>query len=155
MYLIKNYLIFQSTGEVLEEIKSKAWRLYAAEWVVWPPAQIINFYLLPTRFRVLYDNTISLGYDVYTSYVKHDKSWFYLLITLGPTEIYIVHIYRLEQLNVINQVLSLSLLQIRVQLSFGQLDFFSWFESRHPKVWATCATEGISKIALELTSLNK
>nr|CAH0110802.1 unnamed protein product [Daphnia galeata] len=63
-----------STEEVLEEIKSKAWRLYAAEWVVWPPAQIINFYLLPTRFRVLYDNTISLGYDVYTSYVKHDKS---------------------------------------------------------------------------------
>jgi hypothetical protein len=96
--LIKNYLIFHSTEEVLEEIKSKAWRLYAAEWVVWPPAQIINFYLLPTRFRVLYDNTISLGYDVYTSYVKHDKSWFYLLITLGPTEIYIVHIYRLEQL---------------------------------------------------------
>ncbi|XP_046458105.1 mpv17-like protein 2 [Daphnia pulex] len=62
-----------STEEVLEEIKSKAWRLYAAEWIVWPPAQLINFYLLPTRFRVLYDNTISLGYDVYTSYVKHDK----------------------------------------------------------------------------------
>lgn len=62
-----------SREEVVEEIKSKAWRLYAAEWVVWPPAQIINFYLLPTRFRVLYDNTISLGYDVYTSYVKHDK----------------------------------------------------------------------------------
>jgi protein Mpv17 len=39
---------------------------------VWPPAQVINFYLLPTRFRVLYDNTISLGYDVYTSYVAHE-----------------------------------------------------------------------------------
>jgi len=62
-----------SKDEVMEEIKSKAWRLYAAEWVIWPPAQIINFYILPTRFRVLYDNTISLGYDVYTSYVKHDK----------------------------------------------------------------------------------
>jgi len=62
-----------SKEEVIEEIKSKAWRLYAAEWVIWPPAQIINFYMLPTRFRVLYDNTISLGYDVYTSYVKHDK----------------------------------------------------------------------------------
>lgn len=62
-----------SKEEVIQEIKSKAWRLYAAEWVIWPPAQIINFYMLPTRFRVLYDNTISLGYDVYTSYVKHDK----------------------------------------------------------------------------------
>lgn len=55
--------------DVWEEMKDKALRLYTAEWVVWPPAQVINFYILPTRFRVLYDNTISLGYDVYTSAV--------------------------------------------------------------------------------------
>lgn len=81
-----------SREEVVAEIKSKAWKLYAgtllhlfylfcidrinfilAEWVVWPPAQIINFYWLPNKYRVLYDNTISLGYDVYTSKVKHGK----------------------------------------------------------------------------------
>lgn len=60
--------------EFVEEVKKKAWRLYVAEWIIWPPAQVINFYILPTRYRVLYDNTISLGYDVYTSYVKHDAS---------------------------------------------------------------------------------
>ncbi|KAK3912691.1 Mpv17-like protein 2 [Frankliniella fusca] len=60
-------------AETKKEIKDKAWRLYAAEWVVWPPAQVLNFYILPLRYRVLYDNTISLGYDVYTSYVKHDN----------------------------------------------------------------------------------
>lgn len=54
-----------------EEVTDKFVTLYRAEWMVWPPAQIINFYFLPTRFRVLYDNTISLGYDVYTSQVKH------------------------------------------------------------------------------------
>ncbi|XP_046612792.1 mpv17-like protein 2 isoform X1 [Neodiprion virginianus] len=59
--------------EFKQEIRDKAHQLYLAEWIVWPPAQIINFYFLPTRFRVLYDNTISLGYDVYTSQVKHDK----------------------------------------------------------------------------------
>lgn len=57
-----------------EEVQDKFITLYRAEWMVWPPAQIINFYFLPTRFRVLYDNTISLGYDVYTSQVKHNKS---------------------------------------------------------------------------------
>lgn len=62
-----------SLAEMKDEIREKAWRLYAAEWVIWPPAQIINFYLLPHRFRVLYDNVISLGYDVYTSQVKHGK----------------------------------------------------------------------------------
>lgn len=61
----------KSKHEVWEEIKDKAWRLYAAEWTVWPVAQIINFYFLPTRYRILYDNTISLGYDVYTSKVKY------------------------------------------------------------------------------------
>ncbi|KAI5637116.1 mpv17 / PMP22 family domain-containing protein [Phthorimaea operculella] len=55
------------------EVKDKFLRLYKAEWVIWPPAQLINFYFLPTRFRVLYDNTISLGYDIYTSKVKHEK----------------------------------------------------------------------------------
>lgn len=58
-----------SPDEVWEEMKDKALRLYTAEWIVWPPAQVINFYILPLRFRVLYDNTISLGYDVYTSAV--------------------------------------------------------------------------------------
>lgn len=63
-----------TTEQVMQEIKDKAGRLYAAEWVVWPPAQIINFYWLPRKYRVLYDNTISLGYDVYTSKVKHSSS---------------------------------------------------------------------------------
>lgn len=47
-------------------------RLYLAEWIIWPPAQFINFTFLPTRFRVLYDNVISLIYDTYTSHVKHN-----------------------------------------------------------------------------------
>lgn len=56
-----------------DEVQSKFWTLYKAEWVVWPPAQIINFYFLPTQYRVAYDNTISLGYDIFTSHVKHAK----------------------------------------------------------------------------------
>lgn len=62
-----------SNDKIIEEIKDKAWRLYLAEWVVWPPAQVFNFYFLPNKYRILYDNTISLGYDVYTSKVKHGK----------------------------------------------------------------------------------
>lgn len=59
------------SAEVWEEMKQKAWKLYAAEWMVWPVAQFVNFYWLPTRYRVLYDNFVSLGFDVYTSQVKH------------------------------------------------------------------------------------
>lgn len=58
--------------ELISDLQDKSWRLYAAEWVIWPPAQVINFYWLPTKYRVLYDNSISLMYDVYTSHVCYD-----------------------------------------------------------------------------------
>ena len=52
---------------------SKGTTLFTAEALIWPPAQYVNFLFLPTRFRVLYDNTVSLGFDCYYSYVKHKK----------------------------------------------------------------------------------
>ncbi|XP_058467904.1 mpv17-like protein 2 [Malaya genurostris] len=63
-----------SLTETIKEMREKFSRLYTAEWVVWPPAQLFNFYVLPTKYRVLYDNTISLGYDVYTSYVINENN---------------------------------------------------------------------------------
>jgi len=56
---------------IFKEVTHKGQELYLAEWLLWPPAQFINFYFLPTRYRVLYDNIISLFYDVYTSYVQN------------------------------------------------------------------------------------
>ena len=56
-FLTLGLLEKSSLEDLKKEVKEKAHRLYIAEWVVWPPAQVINFYFLPTRFRVLYDNT--------------------------------------------------------------------------------------------------
>ncbi|KAF2363132.1 Mpv17/PMP22 [Trinorchestia longiramus] len=57
-----------------EELRHKGALLYVTEWIVWPPAQFINFYFLSTRFRVLYDNTISLLYDAGSSYICNDMA---------------------------------------------------------------------------------
>lgn len=57
--------------EVKEEIADKAVTLYKAEWTVWPAAQFINFFFIKPKYRVFYDNIVSLGYDVYTSKVKY------------------------------------------------------------------------------------
>ena len=61
----------KSVASLTSETIQLGGRLYLAEWIIWPPAQFINFYYLPTRYRVLYDNLVSLVYDTYTSNVKH------------------------------------------------------------------------------------
>ncbi|XP_013776948.1 mpv17-like protein 2 [Limulus polyphemus] len=58
---------------VKEELFHKGAQIYLVEWIVWPPAQMLNFYLLPTRFRVAFDNIVSLGFDIYSPYVKYKE----------------------------------------------------------------------------------
>ncbi|XP_056644373.1 mpv17-like protein 2 [Diorhabda sublineata] len=70
-FLSMQYLEGKSKSEFIEEAKEKSVKLYAADWMIWPPAQFINFYLLPYQYRILFDNMVSLGFDVYTSRVKH------------------------------------------------------------------------------------
>lgn len=40
LFLTFGVLERSSIKEIIIEIKEKAWRLYLAEWTVWPPAQI-------------------------------------------------------------------------------------------------------------------
>lgn len=60
----------------LSYVKDELWEkgiqnIYLAEWFIWPPAQVFNFYCLPLRYRILFDNIVSLGFDIYSPYVKY------------------------------------------------------------------------------------
>jgi len=48
--------------------------LYQAEWLIWPPALLFSFYFLPTQSRVLFDSIISLGFDVFNSFLVYNET---------------------------------------------------------------------------------
>lgn len=63
-----------SSKDVGREIYRKGLTIYTTEWFVWPPAQLLNFYLVPLKFRVLFDNIVSFGFDMFQSHVCYGVS---------------------------------------------------------------------------------
>lgn len=76
-----NLAVYFTTVGILE--RSKASRIkdeiiekgmeniYVVEWMVWPPAQFVNFLWVPLKYRLLFDNVVSLGFDIYSPFVKY------------------------------------------------------------------------------------
>ncbi|XP_058830448.1 mpv17-like protein 2 [Topomyia yanbarensis] len=63
-----------SIRQCTDEFVAKYWTIYAADWIVWPPVQFINFFWLSPKYRVLYINAITMLYNVFLCYIKHNDN---------------------------------------------------------------------------------
>ena len=44
---------------------------YIADWVVWPPLQLVNFTFVPVRYQVLYVNVCNLLWNTFLSFMAN------------------------------------------------------------------------------------
>lgn len=70
-YLSVGLLEGQSLANVVAEMRRKFLITYMADCLVFPPLMIINFKLIPLKFRVIYDNCVQLVWCVFLSFLKH------------------------------------------------------------------------------------
>lgn len=61
----------QSQAEAMKGLDDKFPQVYLCDWMFWPPVQMINFIMVPTRFRVLYVNVMNLVWCTILSYFQH------------------------------------------------------------------------------------
>lgn len=61
-------------SESVDEVKEKLWPTMKVNWGVWPLAHIINFRFVPSSQRILYINTVQVGYNAFLSTMQAGKS---------------------------------------------------------------------------------
>ncbi|XP_065175062.1 mpv17-like protein 2 [Sycon ciliatum] len=61
----------RSLSSSVAELREKFLPTYMADWQFWPAVQLINFYFVPTPYRVLVVNLATLCWNVFLSYMKH------------------------------------------------------------------------------------
>ncbi|XP_039749304.1 mpv17-like protein 2 [Pararge aegeria] len=61
----------KTISQCTEEIKQKFVYTYLGDCLFWPPVQFVNFYYLPTHYRVFYINIATMVFNVFLSFIKH------------------------------------------------------------------------------------
>jgi protein Mpv17 len=57
----------KSQKQIVDKIKNDTWTGVTTSWKFWPLAHTINFALVPTQHRLLYVNTLQVGYNMILS----------------------------------------------------------------------------------------
>ncbi|GAB9475271.1 Peroxisomal membrane mpv17 pmp22-like protein [Globisporangium polare] len=63
-----------NVDKVPEKIRNDWWPAVTANWIVWVPAQLINFRFVPGTLQVLFSNVVGLFWNSYLSYLSHSDA---------------------------------------------------------------------------------
>lgn len=60
-------------NDAIEEFSQKSVSIFLTDMVIGPPTQFINFYLVPLKYRMVYDNTALVLFDTVYSYIRYKQ----------------------------------------------------------------------------------
>ena len=63
----------KSLEDYTNKVKADPKTAVMGSWAVWVPAHTINFAFIPPSQRLLYINTIQIGYDAFFSFLGNKK----------------------------------------------------------------------------------
>lgn len=76
MFVTLAFLESTVFNDAVHEFVDKYFDIYTGELMFAPPSQFINFYFVPLKYRIGFENIIALGFDVFLSYIKHQPRYF-------------------------------------------------------------------------------
>jgi protein Mpv17 len=68
-----NFVEGKSWNDYTEKLKQDLQTAVMGSWAVWVPAHTINFAFVPPAQRLLYINTIQIGYNVFLSFLGNKQ----------------------------------------------------------------------------------
>ena len=64
----------KSWDQYVTKLKSDLKTAVMGSWAVWVPAHTINFAFIPPSQRLLYINSIQIGYNIFLSFLGNKKA---------------------------------------------------------------------------------
>jgi hypothetical protein len=58
----------ETCAEIVPTIQRQYKDLLLTNWIMWIPAQLVNFRFVPARFQVLFSNMVALIWNAYFSF---------------------------------------------------------------------------------------
>jgi protein Mpv17 len=68
-----NLLEHQSLQRGVDMIRNNIVDTMIMNWKIWPAAQILNFWLIPMPYRVLFVNVVGLVWQIFLVSVQHKE----------------------------------------------------------------------------------
>eukprot|EP00624_Nannochloropsis_granulata_P002109 evm.model.NODE_20471_length_5849_cov_24.975893.2 len=63
----------KSFADIQAKIKNDLTTAVVGSWTVWIPAHFVNFRFVPSSQRLLYINSIQIGYNIFLSFLGNKK----------------------------------------------------------------------------------